>query len=168
MVRSEGQVASEGDVFLIPIGDGDYALGQIAGSWNDELYLVVFEIRTGQSEARPDLVAGAEPFLAALSLDAKLWNGDWPIIGNFRDNLGGIAEPMFRVMQNGAPYVESRDRSIYRPARGNEFARLQFRAIASPAVVEDAVKARFGFEKWLPGYDRYLYGYVLNSQLEDG
>ena len=99
-------MASEGDVFLIPIGDGDYALGQVAGTWNDELYLVVFEIRTGQSEAWPELVVGVEPFLAALSLDAKLWNGDWPIIGNFRDNLEGIAEPMFRVMQNGAPYVK--------------------------------------------------------------
>lgn len=163
MSASAVAAASEGDVFLIPLGDGSFTVGQVAGAWNDELYLVLYESRISEEQARPDLVADSEPFLAVLSLDAKLWNGDWPVIGNYCANLALLAQPVFRVMQNGQPYVESRDRSVYRPAKGDEFARLQFRSVASPAVVEDAAKAWFGLDEWLPGYDRYSYDYARTS-----
>lgn len=156
-------VVTDGDVFMIPLGDGTHGLGQVAGHWNEELYLVIYEGRVERSDARPELVVGARPFLGALSFDAKLLNGEWPVIGRVGETLPSLAHPVFRVMQSGEPYIESRDRSLYRPARGDEFARLQFRSVASPQVIEDAVKAHFGLDQWFPGYDRYLYDYALES-----
>lgn len=159
---SGGYEPKEGDVFLVPLGDARFALGQLVSLWNDELYVVFYEPPV-MSDASPERVEDHDPFLAVLTLDAKLWNGDWPIVGNHRRNLPSIAQPVFKVMYEGRPMVEARDRSWWRPARDDEFLRLHFRSITSPAVAEDIVKARFGTGAWLPGYDRYLYGYAVAS-----
>lgn len=157
-----GYRPKEGDVFLLPIGDARFALGQLVSMWNAELYAVIYEPAV-TSDASPELVERHQPFLAVLTLDAKLWNGDWPIVGNHRRNLPSIAQPVFKVMHKGSPMVEARDRSWWRPARDDEFLRLHFRSVASPAVVEDMVTARFRTGAWLPAYDRYLYGYAVAS-----
>jgi hypothetical protein len=151
-----------GDVFRIPIDDSRFALGQIAGNWKGELYVVVFE-GVVAGDASPADVEGRNLLFAALTLDAKLHHGHWPIIGRFKSNLDDVPQPMFKVRQEGQPYIESRDRSFTRPASSAEANVLRYRTVSSPAVIDNAVKANHGQGEWLLRYEDLRADYAFES-----
>ena len=154
--------ASVGDVFLIPIEGDRYGIGQVAGDWKGELYLVVYD-REVSINASPNEIDGAFLQFATLSLDAKLHNGDWPIIGSRQDNIEGIPQPWFKVGYNEQTYVEARDRSVFRPATATEEARLRLRTVVAPVRLEKALKARHGFGDWHSRYDELTAEYASES-----
>lgn len=151
-----------GDVFLIPIGGDRYGIGQIAGDWKGELYLVIYD-KAVSADAKPDELDGVLLQFAALSLNAKLHHGDWPIIGNRQDNLEAVPQPWFKVGYNEQTYVESRDRSVFRHATAAEEAELRLRNVVAPIRLEKALKARHGFGDWHPRYDELTAEYAFNS-----
>jgi len=143
--------ARVGDVFLVPIDGTRSGLGQIAGDWKGELYVVIYDGVHLVQEVKPESVATERPLFAALSLDAKVHNGDWPIVGNFTANLGGIPQPVFKVDQGGQPILETRDRLTSRRATGREAEVLRLRAVVAPVRLENALKAHHGIGKWNAG-----------------
>ena len=143
--------AKTGDVFLIPVSDSLVGIGQVVDMLHSELYLVVYE-ETWDS-ANPPIagdVARCHPLFSSLSLDAKLWNGDWRIIGNTTENLKKIAKPMYKVRMSGRMYVESYRGEGRRLATTDEAERLQNRTTVSAAVLEKALRAKLGFAEWHP------------------
>src|ERR1700741_5482849 len=58
-----------GDVFIVPLDGERYGIGQIAGDWKGELYIVVYD-KVVSREASPTEVDDAELQFAALTLDA--------------------------------------------------------------------------------------------------
>ncbi len=157
------QKAHLGDVFLIPIDGSRFGLGQIAGDWKGELYVVVYDTVHPSPEVDPQSVATERPLFAALSLDAKIHHGDWPIIGNVTENLDRLPQPVFKVNLGGQVYIESRDRSKSRPASDLEAGALRFRTVVAPVRLESALKARHGVGEWNPRYDELLADYALES-----
>ena len=79
-----------GDVFLIPIDDSRHGIGQIAGDWKGELYVIIFDAVYGNEAIDPKRVLAEKPLFGALSLDAKIHHGDWRVIGNISENLAAI------------------------------------------------------------------------------
>jgi hypothetical protein len=152
-----------GDVFLVPIDGSRWGAGQIAGNWKGELYIIIFDAIYNEDNIDPERIVAAKPLLAALSLDAKLHHGDWRIIGNVTANLGRIPQPVFKVNQDGAVFVESRDRSATRPGSSAETEALRLRTIVAPVRLENALKAHNGIGDWKPRYDDLLYRYALES-----
>lgn len=154
--------ASVGDVFLIPLDEERFGLGQVAGDWQNELYIVVYDkvVPHGASALEID---GTQLLFAALTLDAKFHHGDWRIVGNRRDNLSQLPQPWYKVRISGVPYVEARDRSVIRPATADEASLLRNRTVSSPAVIEGALKALHGLEDWLPPYDKLRVDYAVQS-----
>ena len=159
--------ANIGDVFLIPVDSEQYALAQLVSDWNGELYVAVFDHKVSALDVPLNTVVDLEPMFLALTLDAKLFHGDWPIIGNVQENLADFPQPAYQVRQSGIVYLESRDRSISRPATEAEAAVLKFRTGYSPMVLEKAVKAHFGAGEWLIHYEdfRATYAYRTNQFL---
>jgi len=152
-----------GDVFLIPVDDSRFGVGQIAGNWKGELYVLVYEEICSQSSADPESVIDAKPLFAALSLDAKIHHGDWPIIGNVTRNLAHIPQPVFKVDQGGQVFLESRDRSISRRASTSEAKCLRLRTVVAPVRLENALKAYYGVGDWNPRYDELKADYAFDS-----
>jgi Immunity protein 26 len=152
-----------GDVFLIPLDDAGFGVGQVAGNWQGELYLIIYEATSATQNVALDEIMSKPPWLAALSLDAKLWNGDWPIIGNVQENLDGVPQPVFKVNQDEQVFLESRDRSISRPATAQEEQILRLRNVVAPIRLENALKARHGIGSWNPRYDELLAEYATVS-----
>lgn len=152
-----------GDVFLIPIDGLRWGGGQIAGNWKGELYIIIFDALYSDEAIDPESVVAAKPLLAALSLDAKLHHGDWRIIGNVKANLGRFPQPVFKVNQDGAIFVESRDRSATRLASSAESEALRLRTVVAPVRLENALRAHNGIGDWDPKYDDLLYRYALES-----
>jgi len=151
-----------GDVFLIPIEGDRYGIGQIAGNWKGELYIVIYD-RVVSADASLKLIDGASLQFAALSLDAKIHHGDWPIIGNRQDNIETIPQPWFKVGYNGQTYVEARDRSVLRVATAKEEAQLRLRTVVAPVRLEKALKARNGIGVWHPTYNDLTAEYASES-----
>lgn len=157
------QKAKVGDVFLIPIDDSKFGIGQIAGDWKGELYIVIYDVVRRLGEVDPTSVSSERPLFAALSLDAKIHNGDWRIIGNVTENLDRVPQPVFKVNQDGQVFVESRDRSITRPASHSEAEALRLRTVVAPIRLENALKAAQGIGEWNPKFDELRADYAFES-----
>jgi len=157
------QKAHIGDVFLVPLDQFRFGIGQIAGDWKGELYIVIYDAVHIDEEVDPVSVISAQPLFAALSLDAKIHCGDWRIIGNVTANLSSIPEPVFKVNQGGQVFMESRDRSITRPATRSESELLRLRTVVAPVRLEKAIKAHNGIGEWNPKYDELRADYAFAS-----
>lgn len=151
-----------GDVFLIPIDQRRNGLGQIAGDWKGELYVVVFD-KVVDDDVSVSTVDGAAIQFAALTLDAKLHHGDWRIIGNYQDNLATIPQPWFKVSQGMDVYIEARDRSFTRKATLSEDAMLRLRTVVAPIRLETALKAMHGVGDWHSRFDDLKADYAIET-----
>lgn len=158
-----GQKVHVGDVFLVPIDGSRFGIGQIAGDWKGELYVVIYDAVYDDEDVNPKDVIAGRPLFAALSLDAKIHNGDWQIIGNVSANLSDIPQPVFKVNQGGEVFLESRDRSVSRPVSSSEADALRLRTVVAPVRLENALKAHNGIGDWNPKYDDLRYDYALES-----
>nr|WP_316015265.1 hypothetical protein [Roseobacter sp. HKCCA0434] len=131
--------------------------------WESELYVCVFDkmVETNVIDVRElDFLNLA---LLALTLDAKIFHGSGPIIGNYTGNISAIPQPAFKVRQSGVIYIESRDRSLTRIATQTELEVLRNRTISSPAVVEKAAQSYFGFRDWSPSFDKFSSEYAYRT-----
>ncbi len=152
-----------GDIFQIPIDESRFGVGQIAGAWKGELYVIIYDGLFSEKYFDSESVIGAKPLFAALSMDAKIYHGDWPIIGNVTKNLEHIPQPVFKIDQGGQVFLESRDRSVSRLASSSEAGRLRLRTVVAPVRLENALKAHSGLGEWNPRYDELRADYALDS-----
>lgn len=152
-----------GDVFLVPLDGKSWACGQLVSAWNDELYIAIFDRTVETQQVDPHSVTAQKPVFLALTLDAKLFHGNWPIVGRVRKNLSSIPQPAFKVRQSGVVYIESRDRTVSRPASSSEAETLRYRSVSSPAVIEEAVQGYFGVCEWNPYFNKFHADYSYMS-----
>jgi hypothetical protein len=152
-----------GDVFLIPLAENRFGIGQVSASWEGELYIVIFETVYTSTQVNADEILGKRPILAALSLDALIWNGQWPIIGSITSNLSDLPHPTYKVNEGHIVFVESRDRLTSRPATSEEERILKFRTVVAPIRLENALKAYHGIGEWQPRFDELNFLYALES-----
>mgnify|MGYP000097272378 CR=1 FL=1 len=154
----------QGDVFLISIDNTQVGLGQIVDVLPSELYVVIYENAwNASSPPCPQDVVGLEPLFAALTLDAKLYHGDWKIIGNVTNNLVDIKRPLSKVRISNETYIESHDGSWSRCATPDEAEQLTFRKTVAPVRLEKALRAYYGLLEKHPAYDELRYDLVVDS-----
>lgn len=151
-----------GDVFLVPLDGERYGIGQIAGDWKGELYVIIYD-KLAARDASPSDVDGAGLLFAALTLDAKFHHGDWPVIGNRRDNVGQLPQPWFKVSVAGRAHIEARDRSATRRATPTEEANLRRRTVVAPVRLENALRALHGLAEWNPRFEELRADYAIQS-----
>ena len=143
--------AKVGDVFQIPIDDARAGYGQvILQPEKNVLFILVFAATT-PANATPDLheIIGSDILLAGNTFDAKIWHGDWPVVGNITSNVADIALPVYKSGMGDSAIVESLDRSRRRPATKEEEQSLPFRTYTSAMAFEMALKAIAGIGEWL-------------------
>jgi hypothetical protein len=165
MSRAHVKIAPRvGDVFLIPLDETSYAGGHvIAIRENAELYVAVFGHRLRHDEIDPEAAIAGDPVLLTLTFDAKLFHGEWPIIGNLMGATDRYPDPAFKIKHAGVMNIESRDKSVRRPAGEDELEFLQYRSVGSPMIIEDAIKAHFGIGRWSESYNKRLAEYAVSS-----
>ena len=151
-----------GDVFLVPLDDQRCGIGQLAGDWKGELYVVIYDKLVSRA-ALPEDVIGAGLQFAALTLDAKFHHGDWPVVGNRKDFLSDLPQPWFKVDVGGETHIEARDRSVIRRATSTEAAQLRHRTVVAPVRIENALKALNGLGEWNPRFEDLRADYASQS-----
>jgi Immunity protein 26 len=164
MARGRRKKPTVGDVFQIPINEGLVGHGQVIAQKLKSYLIVVF--RTAYPhEGSPDVkgIVGDDIAFVGESLDALIWSGDWPIIGNATPDHSRVPLPTYKVTIGSIDnwYVESYDGKRRRPAKPWELDSLQLQRVVAPVRLQKALQALHGVVPWdetygLLKYDDYV------------
>jgi hypothetical protein len=140
------QRARPGDVFAFDIDDGRVAAGQlILKKANKLLHVVIFRplwAKDGALDANK--IAASEILFVGGTLDARLWHGDWRLIGNVEPDLSRVPLPFYKSRRSGRDYVLDFQGNAIREADSDDLRFYHSEWFVSPMVFEDAVKAYHG------------------------
>jgi hypothetical protein len=145
-----------GDIFVIPVGDGRAGVGQVVAKYgNDAYYLAVFDFILPLDEAgsrAAEALAAPIRFLA-LTLDAKIHVGDWPIVGE--GAVGSVPLPAYKEAVTTPHRLDVVDYTgeRRRPATAAEALSLRTRKVVAPVRLERALRASLGLEPWHDAFD---------------
>jgi len=136
--------ARVGDVFAIAVADDRAAWGQVIAQSGPQFLVVLFDLADTL-----DAAISSRPALAGIVLDAKLRNGDWPVVAN-RAPIH-ITQPWFVLGHGGLGNLrlESFDGSSIRTVSASVAARHGNRHIVYPAVLGWAAEATWGPREWI-------------------
>jgi len=152
-----------GDVFLIPLDADRLAVGQVVRGGTLELYVVIYEKIVRSADPVPEL-KGEKVLFATLTIARKLLDGDWPVVGSQPGNLDDLPMPWFRLEEAGKTYAQSLDRTLVRNVDEATSVRLRDRNLVAPARIEQALRARQPWGKWLAHYDELLADYAFETE----
>ena len=153
-----------GDVFLIPVDEATWVVGQLVRKKGSQLYVAIFADRYSSTDVEPRSIIGKKPLFLVLTLDALLYHGMWPIIGNVQENRNSIPEPAFAVIVWGSgTHIISRDERISRLATQEELQILKPRTLRSPNNIEIMVRNYFVANENQEEFDDYLATYAEKS-----
>ena len=156
-------IAKAGDFFAIPLSPDFWGCGVVALERKKELYLVIFE-ETFESLDGLNKVNIEEltPFFSSSSLDAKIWNDHWPVIGKGL-NVSALEQPIYKVEEGGRLIAESFDGKRRFLIGEHEAANIPYRKVVAPVRLENALKAHHGLINWNPIYDELRYFLVQSA-----
>jgi hypothetical protein len=152
MIKKRRRLAA-GDVFKIKIKDNIYSYGQIIDKKHD-LY-VIYDIFSGEEEDLQEVIKRPIMFIVGC-FDSKLKRGDWTILGNCEVSKD-IVIPQFKTETLEGFEIINYKGEIIRKANKEEEKLLNYREDISPALLEDAIKARYGIEEWDEEFDSLIY-----------
>ncbi len=141
-----------GEVFVIPVGDGRGGIGQVVATYGVAgYYFAVFDAVVPLDVAHREGVQAitAPILLLALSMDAKLYVGDWERIG-VRPVSAEIPFPAYKEAVGTPDNIQVVDYSgrHRRPATASEAESLPNRKVVAPVRLERALRAHLGLEPW--------------------
>lgn len=142
-----------GDVFTVPIDAQRSGVGQVVGTYeNDAYYFAIYDAVVTDETPLPD-PANCRILFLALSMDAKIFVGDWKVVGR-QPVPADIPLPAFKVAvgPDAKYYVENFDGTARRPASGDEVDYLPNRKVVAPVRLEKALQAKHGIRPWLEAY----------------
>lgn len=153
-----------GDIFLIPATEDMFLVGQIMGvHFGAELYVGVWDTLVPQSYRDIEIIVKGLPWIGALTLDALIWHGRWPIIGNRTDNIETVPQPYFKLREKGTYVIVGAELEAIRGATADEVLKLRNKTVVAPIHIQKAVEARCGQAEWTSDYDELLIEYAINS-----
>ena len=148
-VKAKRIRAKIGDVFAIPISSHEGVYGQVVDQAGVEFLVVVFHSKSASVEEA--MRSGID--LAGIVFDAKLRNGDWPIVANLPP--ARIKAPWFVLGHEGLENlrIENFDGSATRTVRLAEATKHHHRHLSDPMVLQLAAEALHGQREWKDGLD---------------
>lgn len=155
-----------GDVFQIPLHPGQVGHGQVVAvnSGPGPLYVVIFR-RAWPLDAQPDIrnIVADEIALVAPTMDALIWHGKWPLVGNLAPELDRVPFPAYRITVGAADrwFVETFDHARRRLPNPGELEKLTNPTSVAPIRLQRAIRAINGLEPWDPTWNELTYESVL-------
>jgi hypothetical protein len=158
----------QGDIFSIPLVEDQIGFGQIINFPNskDVFIMGCFDVKNRvDSIDNVDNICQFDLVLLSYCTDAKIYHGQWELIGNCDRNLNMISLPYFKL---GSPpdelYLIDFKSTRKKAITLSQFEQLNYKTTFSPVRYENALKAHFGFQPWVSeDYDRLTYKEVLRS-----
>jgi hypothetical protein len=144
-----------GDLFRVPIAEGVWADGQVVGQQQPRTFLVVIFRATDRGETSLDDAIASGFDLAGIVFDAKLSNGDWPIL----EARSPVTTPHLWFV-DGHPELDGLrltnfDRTVRRPCSPDEAEKHSRLHFSGPMVLQMAISASRGFIPWRDDFDHF-------------
>ena len=162
-------MAEAGDIFLIPLGNGNAAVGQVFEKRSGTLALLLIfpklvpETGIPSKDALQETIA-EPPIMVASCFDTFINDCTWPKVHSAPTVFPQTSSPAFRVAGLSFGFLlESYDGKRRRWARWSEINKAPNHYTVSPKWLENAVKAYFhvdGFN-WEPRLDKVLFKNVV-------
>ena len=143
-----------GDVFAIPLGNGEFAFGQIVANTKPECY-VIYDYKSNDIPDLSLLISQKIIFLT-YTVDLFIKNGNWRVLGNINPPSNIIFPEYLIDTLNGYMVMDYTGKKL-RFATDKEKTMLSTHKSVSPHLLETAVKARFGTGESHPYEETLLY-----------
>ena len=160
MKRSKTKV---GDIFQIQINQTSCTYGQILliNHLTFPLYIAVFKPAYEYTQL-PNLDALCESEIALVggTMDARIYHGNWIIVGNNDPVIDRIPKPYFKAFVKGKPIIEDFFGKFIRKATPRDLESYDNWTSFSPMAYEMAIKSIHGEADWLPAFDQLLIEYA--------
>lgn len=154
-----------GDVFLIPATNKLLFPAVVVEKYFSELYIGVLKIQvTNPAELELDELRIDEDTLSllALTLDAKIRNGNWRYVGHMKVDRHTVPLPAYKIEMNDSTFIEDYTSRRRRIASNEEMNRLNYRKTIAPVRIEKALRAMKGQDEWHDQYEELLIPPVEN------
>ena len=153
-------VPEKGDVFAIKLDSTQYAFGQVVHPALVGLN-IIFDIKSDHNPQMNEITNLPILFIAETSY-VLIEKKQWVIIGN-AELPEGLKYPEYisNSRKDGVlvPMVYGFDHGLIRTASDRDIQALQNHKSYTPNVIDDAVKARFGYLPWKEYYENLYYKY---------
>ena len=147
-----------GDVFEIQISEGMLAYGQLVEG--NVLGCYIFYDVISEEHLSLQQIANSPILMLTFTVDQKIVSGERKIIGN-ATVPETVCIPEFRVdyMENGSLTckVMKYDGTILRETNEDEKKKLSTMKSYTPNIIENVIKAKFGYIPWDNSYDQLIY-----------
>ena len=156
----------KGDIFKISIISGDYVVGQIIYKDKNSLTVVIFEKIYKENEPfSANEINNITPVLFANTFDAKLYHGNWVIVGNSLENLPDIKLPIYKLGTDDQVRVEDfYGKTIMMTSDISKLVHgIPYRNFVAPIRVENAIKGYLKLIPWNKDYDDLLYKNIVSN-----
>lgn len=155
MPRKKEIKGSLGDIFTIPVNEELMAIGQVVFKGATSDVFIIFDYIYKEDELINTVQN--QPILFMLNtVDTKLEDGEWQIIGKEKPPKNLTLRNYIAETLDGYVVLDAGGQ-IIRDATDSDVKSLYNLRSISPAIVEDAVRAKFGGGEWYPYLDNLLY-----------
>lgn len=154
---------SEGDVFVMQLGEDLYAYGQIVLKWGvthrsySNCVIVAFDYFTQTVSTDPMLIVRTPIIFQFSTMDWELVDGRWKIIGSVPPSPD-IVFPEYKIGTDDDVYVVSVKGEILRDATLDEIERLDYQPSYTGGL-EKALEAKRGLIPWEDWLDEIVYAH---------
>lgn len=142
-----------GDLLSFPVSESNSGYGQILHS-DIIQYIVIFEPKL-KRDISLDEVLSSLPLLQGWTMDARIWSGQWHLVGHARP-IWNIELFEFKLELEGRMWVTDLNGNRLRLATPDEVTKLKFHRSYSPIAFEKAFKAYHGLLPWEERFDSLL------------
>lgn len=144
-----------GDVFAIKVDENLFSYGQVVYTNGTTGYIVIYDVT---AEKHPDIqeIVNKPIVFFANTILIHIISGKWELIGN-AELPKCITFSRYIVRTLDGYRVKSHEGKTLGPATENDIKELKHQKTYSPAIIEDAVKAKFGDAEWYPTLDELVY-----------
>ena len=158
----------EGDVFSIPLGNGEIGFGQIIVFPDKSTMIIcVFDIKSdNDNNIDIEIICSSPIIFLGYTTDAKLYHQDWKIVGNYNKNIEEVVLPYNKI---GVPpdniFIANYKGQNLKEINEDIFNKLSYETNIAPIRYENALKAYYKLQEWNDDlYDKLLYRHTLKSK----
>ena len=135
-----------GLVFAIPISENLFGFGKLVAKDEPVFYMVGYDICSHTTNLTEEKLDQAKPLFVGNFFDVLIRSERWlPVM---KLPIRNLPFPCFKVRIGDKFFIESWNRTSRREATSEELSILRFRVDHGPIILENALKAQFGFAPW--------------------
>jgi hypothetical protein len=145
----------KGDLLAIPVAGDQVAVAQVIEPLKGNVLVAVHpDLFDAERVKQAESLALDEPVLLAETMDLRIKDGTWPVVGH-REVPAGITAPTFKVWVEppGEFRAEDVHGTVGEPLSPGDAERLRLHTSYSPALIEHAIRAYHGHGPWLDAFD---------------